>query len=123
MTNKGTLTQVDINLLGRTFATKKDLVGLVTKKDLVELATKKDLNNYVSKGYLDVRLDQQKDDIIDEFKKFRSDFYVKIDPILKEVTAKSKERTVQADQIKRHEDRIEALEKCCPQNGHLVAPI
>lgn len=54
---------------------------------------------------------------------FRDKFYTKIDPILKEVTAKRDERTIQADQIKRHEDKIETLEKCCPQNGHVVVSI
>ena len=73
------------------------------------------------------KIENKLDDIEQKFEnnltKFRSDFFKKIDPILKEVTAKREERTIQAEQIKRHEDRIHALEECCPQNGHLVAPI
>ncbi len=77
----------------------------------------------VTKDYFDVQLNlklsQQKDEIIEEFKKFRSDFYDKIDPILKEVKDSRDERTLQADHISQQGDRIENLEKIHPQGKHL----
>jgi len=45
------------------------------------------------------------------FINFRSDFYEKIDPILKEVLAGREERAIVADKLSNHEDRIEKLEQ------------
>ncbi len=86
-------------------------IDVATKKDLKPFATKEDLGSYVTKDYLDIKLDQQKGDIVDEFKNFRSDFYEKVDPVLKEVAAA---------QHRRNRDRIERLEKIHPQGKHLA---
>lgn len=43
--------------------------------------------------------------------KHRSDFYDKIDPILKEVQASREERAIVSEKVANHEDRIENLEK------------
>lgn len=112
----------------------KTFIGNLLNKALVVQGTKfeKSLTNQGTKFEKalvrqEFKFENKLDNIEQKFEshvtKFRDKFYTKIDPILKEVTAKREERTVQADQIKRHEDRIETLEKCCPQNGHLVAPI
>ncbi len=108
---KGVLTEADIKALQKYFA---------TKDDLNRFATKDDLDKYATKNYLDTKLDQQKDGIVDEFKKFRSNFYDKIDPILKEVLASREERTIRAEQHRRSQDRIEKLERIHPQGRHLA---
>lgn len=118
-TKKGVLTTGDIEALAKNFITKKDTKNLVTKEDIKNLATKSDLSIYVTKDYLDIRLDRQKDEIIEEFKKFRSDFYDKIDPILKEVKASQEERLILSDHSQNQSDRIEVLEKIHPQGRHL----
>lgn len=41
----------------------------------------------------------------------KSDFYNKIDPILKEVVANQEERTILSHKASDHEDRIENIEK------------
>jgi hypothetical protein len=41
----------------------------------------------------------------------KSDFYNKIDPILKEVVANQEERTLLSHKVSDHEDRIENIEK------------
>lgn len=97
-----TLTNQDIQLLKKHFANKDELKSCVTK------------------DYLDLSLDQQKDDIIEEFKKFRSDFYERIDPILKEVKTNREERTIQSEHLKNCADKIEILEKIHPQGTHLA---
>ncbi len=53
-----------------------------------------------------------------DFEEFKSSFFDKIDPILKEVVAKREERVIRAEQIRRHEDRISNLEKIHPQGKH-----
>ncbi|MBU0569993.1 hypothetical protein KKB40_04400 [Patescibacteria group bacterium] len=49
---------------------------------------------------------------------FRSDFYEKIDPILKEVLTARDERPIIVHRQSDHEDRIENLEKIHPQGKH-----
>jgi len=41
----------------------------------------------------------------------KSDFYEKIDPILKEVVENQEERTILSHRVSIHEDRIENIEK------------
>ena len=46
----------------------------------------------------------------EEFQKYRSDLFDKLDVILKEVLASREEQTLIAHRISDHEDRIEVLE-------------
>lgn len=46
----------------------------------------------------------------EDFQAFRSDFFEKIDPILKEVVASREERVIQDKNISDHEDRIQKIE-------------
>ncbi len=45
-----------------------------------------------------------------KFTQQRSDFFAKIDPLLKEVTASREERIINDHKLSDHEDRITALE-------------
>lgn len=47
----------------------------------------------------------------EEFQKYRSDLFDKLDAILKEVQAGREEQTLIAHRVSDHEDRIEVLEK------------
>lgn len=69
---------------------------------------------------LTLRLDEQEQKFETKLTEFRDDFYTKIDPILKEVTASREERTIAAEQHRRNQDRIEKLEKIHPQGKHLA---
>ena len=66
---------------------------------------------------LDRRFENQKDEILEEIDtrliKLKSDFYEKIDPILKEVTTAREERVL-------IENRIEGLEEIHPEGKHSV---
>lgn len=46
----------------------------------------------------------------EDFQTFKSDFFEKIDPILKEVVASREERIIQDKNISNHEDRIQKIE-------------
>lgn len=67
---------------------------------------KKDIKQIVER-----QVDDNNQKIEQMFIKFRSDFYDKIDPILKEVVASREERTIVAEKLSNHEDRIEKLEQ------------
>ena len=75
--------------------------------------TKQDLNQ------IDIRLENQKEDILGEIEnkltQLKSDFFEKIDPILKEVTTAREERPL-------IENRLEKLEEIHPQGRHSVNP-
>lgn len=101
----------------------KTFIGNLLNKALVAQGTKFEKALVRQEFKFENKLDDIEQKFESHVTKFRDKFFTKIDPILKEVTTKRDERTVQAEQIKRHEVRIGALEKCWPQNGHLVAPI
>jgi hypothetical protein len=46
----------------------------------------------------------------ERFAKQKSDFFDRIDPILKEVTASREEREIVSDNLSHHEDRIHTIE-------------
>ena len=77
-------------------------------------------SDLVTKNYLDVKLDEQEQQFEGKLTEFKSEFFDKIDPVLKEVTASREERTLQSDRISNHEDRIEKLEKIHPQGKQLA---
>lgn len=67
---------------------------------------------------MDRRLGNQKEEILDEIdvklQNLKSDFFEKVDPILKEVTTAREERPL-------IENRIETLEEIHPQGKHVPA--
>lgn len=77
-------------------------------------------SDLVTKNYLDVKLDEQEQQFEGKLTEFKSEFFDKIDPVLKEVTANREDRTLQSDRISNHEDRIEKLEKIHPQRKQLA---
>ncbi len=94
------------------------------------MALAKDDKKYI-KTTIDSKLDEQelkfesKLTVIElkfenKLTEFKSEFFEKIDPILKETTTNREERTLQADRISNHEDRIEKLENIHPQGRHLA---
>ena len=118
-----TLTKGDKTFIGSVLNKTLNAQGAKFEKALIDRGSK--FEKVITKqGF---KFESKLDDIEQKFEnvvtKFKDKFFTKIDPILKEVTTKREERTVRAEQIKRHEDRLDALEKCCPQNDHLVAPI
>jgi beta-lactamase superfamily II metal-dependent hydrolase len=56
-------------------------------------------------------LDNQEESFDTKIVEVKNDFYNKIDPILKEVTASQEERTILSHRVSDHEDRIEKVEK------------
>ena len=56
-----------------------------------------------------------------DLQQFKSDFFDKIDPVLKEIVDSREERTILAHRQSDHTDRIEVLEKIHPQGKHLTA--
>ncbi len=52
----------------------------------------------------------------EKFAKQRSDFFDRIDPILKEVTASREEREIVTDKLSNHEDRIHTNERHSENN-------
>ncbi len=118
-----TLTQADVNLLSKTFLTKKDANSFATKDDLKLFATKDDLKNLRSdvKKLLtaqDIRNWAKMAELEEKFEKhvvkLKSDFLDEIDPILKEVTTAREERPL-------IENRLEILEDIHPEGKHAVA--
>ena len=73
------------------------------------------------KVFIEGLLDKQEEKFEAKITEFKDEFYTKIDPILKEVTASREERVVRAEQHRRNEERIERLEKIHPQGRHLAA--
>jgi len=65
-----------------------------------------------------IRVDNQKEEILDQIDnkltKLRSDFFERVDPILKEVVTAREERPL-------IENRLEALEEIHPQGRHTLA--
>lgn len=92
--SKRTLTQADVDFLKNTFATKSDL---------------------------DNSLDKQEQKFEAKITEFKDEFYIKIDPILKEVMASREDRLMGSEQHLRNKDRIEKLEAIHPKGKHLVA--
>jgi hypothetical protein len=83
------------------------------------LLTKSDLNQIGV--LLDEKLEEQEETFERKIVEVKSDFFEKIDPILKEVTASREERVVINGRISEIEERIEPLEKIHPQGKHLAA--
>jgi len=89
--------------------------------------TKNDLNQVKSvlqnglvnqEKRIGIRMDNQKEEILDQIDnkltKLRSDFFEKVDPILKEVVTAREERPL-------IENRLEALEEIHPHGNHALA--
>ena len=72
----------------------------LTKKDLQEIDRR-----------LEDRFESFRDEIFGAFEKFRSEFFEKIDPILKEVLASREEREIINHRVSDHEDRITVVEQ------------
>ena len=86
MKQKPTLNVADIELLKKTFATKEEMrLGFASKADL----------------------DEAKQEILENQQKFRSDFFEKIDPILKEVSTNRDERIIINHRLEKLEKRVQ----------------
>ncbi len=72
----------------------------LTKSDLKQIA-----------NIFDIKFDEKFDKLRNEFQNWKSEFYAKIDPILKEVQVSLEEREVMNQQISDNTDRIEKLEE------------
>lgn len=73
------------------------------------------------KNWIEDIMDKQEQKFEAKVAEFKDDFYTKIDPILKEVIASREERTIAAEQHRRNQDRIEALEEIHPKGKHLAS--
>lgn len=91
--SKPTLNEADLKLLEEKFLTKED--G----------------KNFATKNYVTNAVDEAKEEILEEQRKFRSEFFDRIDPILKEVVANREERTIMAHYITELRKRVEKIEK------------
>ncbi|AKM83458.1 hypothetical protein A2422_01125 [Candidatus Woesebacteria bacterium RIFOXYC1_FULL_31_51] len=82
--------------------------------------TNKDIN--IIDNLLDRRLDkrflEQEDKFDKKLTEFKSEFFDRIDPILKEVVASREERTLISEHLSDHSDRIETLEKIHSKGKH-----
>lgn len=97
------------------YATKEDLErGLKKLENKIDtnFATKDDLKAFATKD----DLDDLRDDISTQFEDWRSDFYTKIDPILKEISKNDEERTIMNHKINKNSARITKLEKVVSAN-------
>ena len=89
----------------------------LTKNDLKELDIR--LGNLKGvivgnlKGVISEELDNQEDKFENKLTEFKSEFFEKIDPILKEVTTAREERPL-------IENRLEALEEIHPKGKHVI---
>jgi len=94
----------------------------LTKKDLQAIAELVD--NSISKNNLkldkkfraleiknQIGIENIVDEISQQMQDWRSDFYDKIDPVLKEVQSSFEERAINAHRISEHEDKLENHEK------------
>ena len=83
------------------------------------MLTKKDLQAIDKRiSALDIKfenrfeaIDGQFETLKETFAKFRSEFFEKIDPVLKEVLASREEREIISHRVSDHEDRITVLEQ------------
>ena len=55
-----------------------------------------------------------------DLQQFKSDFFDKIDPVLKEIMDNREERTILAHRQSDHTDRIESLEEIHPKGKHPI---
>ena len=78
------ITDKDIKKLKTIFATKDDLKRFATKDDLEDI----------------------KEEIRQEFQFWRSEFYDRIDPILKEVQASREERVIINHRLEKHDNML-----------------
>lgn len=83
----------------------------LTKNDLDQIDLRLDKR-------IGIRLETQKEEILEEIDekltKLKSDFFERVDPVLKEVTTAREERPL-------IENRIEALEEIHPKGKHVPA--
>lgn len=117
---KPTLNEADLKLLEGKFLTKrdaedflkkKDVRDFLTKKDAEDFLKKKDAKDFATKHYVANAISDAKEEILEEQRKFRSEFFDRIDPILKEVAANREERTIMAHYITELRERVERIEK------------
>ena len=91
----------------------------LTKKDLDNIDSRIDKRLKKQKTEILAKMDSQKQDILEEmdnkFQNLKSDFFERIDPILKEVTTAREERPL-------IENRLEALEEIHPDGKHNLSP-
>ena len=99
------------------FATKEDLKRFATREDLKGLATKKDLQPFATKVFVDMAIDDLREDIEKQMAQLRSDLMEKLDEILNIFRKDDEERTLLAhhslqhgEQLTDHEQRIARLE-------------
>jgi len=112
--------KLTFNIIKQAVAEVVKNIDIATRKDLENLVTKKDLKSSITKFDLENALDKQELKFEDKITEFKDEFYTKIDPILKEVTANRQERATSAEQHRRNEKRIEKLENIHPQSKHLA---
>jgi hypothetical protein len=103
------------------FATKKELKRelkrFATEEDLKSLATKKDLEPFATKVFVNMAIDDLREDIEKQMTQLRSDLMEKLDEILSIFRKDDEERTLLAhhslqhgEQLTNHEQRIARLE-------------
>ena len=110
MAAKATLTQADVNLLKKTFATKKDLAGFATRSDLAVLPSKEDVKKIVVEAINDVvipGMDYMAEGI-------KNELGAKIDSLERKFNS-------QQSRLDRHSQKIENLEIIHPQGRHITA--
>lgn len=79
------------------------MMTAVTKKDLQDLENKIDVK-------MDIKLNHLKNELIDEMRQWRDDFYTKIDPLLKEIMTAREDREITTFHLGDHRKRIDKLE-------------
>ncbi|OGM32505.1 hypothetical protein A2803_03505 [Candidatus Woesebacteria bacterium RIFCSPHIGHO2_01_FULL_44_21] len=98
MAKRRTLTQADVDVL------KKEVSSAVLKAVVPQIKTAVSL-------VITTELSEQEEKYEKKLEEFKSEFFDRVDPILKEVPASREERTVQAHQIANLSDRVEKVEK------------
>jgi predicted nuclease with TOPRIM domain len=98
MAKRRTLTQADVDIL------KKEVSSAVLKAVVPQIKTAVSL-------VITTELSQQKEKYEKKLEEFKSEFFDRVDPILKEVVANREERTIMAHYITEFRDRVEKIEK------------
>jgi hypothetical protein len=97
------LTTTDLNKIG-------GIIDKKLEKQKNEILGTMDIKFENFEVKVDEKFENFKEKMDEKFTQQRSDFFDKIDPVLKEVKANSEERIINDHRIADHEDRITALE-------------
>ena len=93
---------------------KKDSSEIVLLRKEIQLELEQIRAEMLTETNFERRMDLRDEAMLlqvrDMFLEFRSDFYTRIDPVLKEVNDNFEERTIQSQRIYEHEKRIKKLE-------------